>query len=61
MRAIGLDCDVIDPEAIRADLADRIAQSASLDALVSETGGPDPTAFDPGWPSEQGAGDHLRA
>ena len=56
MRALGLDLEVVDPAATHADLAERIVQSASLDALVSESGQPDPTAFDPSWPAEDGAG-----
>ena len=52
MQALELDHPVIDPAATHADLAQRIAQSASLDGLVSQSGGPDPTAFDPSWPSE---------
>ena len=52
LRVLGLDHPVIDPAATQADLAQRIAQSASLDALVSESGGPDPTAFDPSWPTD---------
>ena len=55
MLALGLDCEVIDPAATQADLADRIAQSATLDGLVSESPGLDPTAFDPSWPSTDGA------
>ena len=55
MRALGLDHEVFDPAATWADLAQRIAQSASLDALVSRRGGLDPTAFDPSWPSGDGA------
>ena len=51
LRALGLDHPVIDPAVTHADLAERIAQSASLDALVSESGGLDPTAFDPSWPT----------
>ena len=51
LRALGLDHPVIDPAATHADLAERIAQSASLDALVSKSGGLDPTAFDPSWPA----------
>ena len=61
MRALGLDCEVIDPKATQADLADRIAQSATLDALLSQSRGLDPTAFDPSWPSTGGAGDDPRA
>ena len=53
LRTLGLDHPVFDPAAIRADLAERIAQSASLDALVSQSGRPDPTAFDPSWPFEE--------
>ena len=52
LRVLGLDHPVIDPAATQADLAGRIAQSASLDALVSVSGGPDPTAFDPSWPTD---------
>ena len=52
LQALGLDHPVIDPAATQADLAQRIAQSASLDALVSQSGGPDPTAFDPSWPTD---------
>ena len=51
MRSLGLAHEVFDPATICADLAQRIAQSASLDALVSESGGLDPTAFDPSWPT----------
>lgn len=51
MRALGLDHEVLDPAATHADLAERIAQSVSLDALVSDSGGLDPTAFDPSWPT----------
>ncbi len=50
LRALGLDHPVIDPAATAADLADRIAQSASLDELLADRGGLDPTAFDPRWP-----------
>ena len=52
LRGLGLDHPAIDPAETAADLADRIAASASLDGLVSQSGGPDPTAFDPGWPPE---------
>jgi len=52
LRALGLDHPVIDPAETHADLVGRIAQSASLDALVSESGGLDPTAFDPSWPTD---------
>ena len=51
MRALGLDHEVFDPAATQADLAGRIEQSASLDALLSRSGGLDPTAFDPSWPA----------
>ena len=51
LRELGLDHPAIDPAGTAADLAQRIAQSASLDALVSESGGLDPTAFDPSWPA----------
>jgi len=51
MRDLGLNHPVIDPAVTHADLAQRIAQSASLDALVAESGGLDPTAFDPSWPT----------
>ena len=61
MRTLGLDCEVIDPEATQADLAARIAQSATLDGLLSQSGGLDPTAFDPSWPSEDGASADPRA
>lgn len=50
LRQLGLDHPAIDPAETAADLADRIAASAGLDALVSHRGGPDPTAFDPSWP-----------
>ena len=52
LRELGLDHPAIDPAGTAADLADRIAASASLDALVAGSGGPDPTAFDPSWPAE---------
>ncbi|MYB03265.1 MAG: hypothetical protein F4011_13095 [Acidimicrobiaceae bacterium] len=52
LRELGLDHPAIDPAATAADLADRIAASASLDALVPGSGGLDPTAFDPAWPPE---------
>ena len=61
LRDLGLDCEVIDPAATHADLAQRIAQSAALDALAPQSGGPDPTAFDPSWPPTDGAGDDPRA
>ena len=51
LRDLGLDHPAIDPAETAADLADRIAASASLDALV-RGGGSDPTAFDPSWPDE---------
>lgn len=51
MRELGLDHEVFDLAATHADLAERIAQSESLDALLSESGGLDPTAFDPSWPT----------
>ena len=57
MGALGLDCEVIDPATTHADLTDRIAQSATLDALLSPSSGLDPTAFDPSWPPTDGAGD----
>ena len=50
LRQLGLDHPAIDPAETAADLADRVAASASLDALVARSGGPDPTAFDPGGP-----------
>lgn len=52
LRELGLDHPCIDPAETATDLADRIAASASLDALVAAAGQPDPTAFDPGWPDE---------
>ena len=55
LRALELDHPVIDPAATHADLARRIAQSASLEALVSESG-LDPTAFDPSWPATDETG-----
>ena len=55
LRELGLDHPAIDPAETAADLADRIAASASLDPLVSDGGGPDPTAFDPSWPAEPAA------
>lgn len=55
LRELGLDHPVIDPAETAADLAQRIEQSASLDILVSQSGGPDPTAFDPSWPPEPAA------
>ena len=61
MEGLGLDCEVIDPAATRADLTDRIAQSATLDGLLSPSSGLDPTAFDPSWPTGDGAGDDPRA
>ena len=51
LRELGLDHPAIDPAETAADLADRVAASASLDTLVSGSGGPDPTAFDPSWPA----------
>ena len=51
LRELGLDHPAIDPAATYADLVERIAQSGSVDALVSESGGLDPTAFDPSWPT----------
>lgn len=61
LRALGLDHPVIDPAATHADLAQRIAQSASLDALVSQSGGMDPTAFDPSWPATDETGARPQA
>ena len=55
LRQLGLDHPAIDPAETAADLADRIAASAGLDALVPGSGGPDPTAFDPSWPDESPA------
>ena len=55
LRELGLDHPAIDPAGTAADLAERIAASASLDALVAHRGGPDPTAFDPGWPDQSPA------
>ena len=52
LRQLGLDHPAIDPAETAADLAERIAASASLDALVPYRGRPDPTAFDPSWPDE---------
>ena len=52
LRDLGLEHPSIDPAETAADLADRIAASASLDSLVAAGGGPDPTAFDPSWPDE---------
>ena len=57
LRELGLDHPAIDPAETAADLADRIAASASLDALVLNRGGPDPTAFDPSWPPGPAAAD----
>ena len=51
LQELGLDRPAIDPAETAADLAGRIAASASLDALVSQSGGLDPTAFDPSWPT----------
>ena len=61
LEELGLDCGVIDPAAVRADLAERIAQSETLDALVPPGSGPDPTAFDPSWPLGDVVGDDPRA
>ena len=55
LRELGLDHPAIDPGETVADLAERIAASASLDALVPGGGGTDPTAFDPSWPDDDGA------
>ena len=55
LRELGLDHPAIDPVGTAVDLADRIAASASLDILVSQSGEPDPTAFDPSWPPEPAA------
>ena len=52
LRELGLDHPAIDPAETATDLAGRVAASASLDALVPGSGGPDPTAFDPSWPPE---------
>ncbi len=52
LRELGLDHPCIDPAETAADLADRLAASAGLDALVVAGGAPDPTAFDPSWPDE---------
>jgi hypothetical protein len=52
LRELGLDHPAIDPAETAADLADRIAASASLDVLVAAAGVSDPTAFDPSWPHE---------
>ena len=52
LRSLGLDHPAIDPAETAADLAGRIAASASLDILVSQSGGLDPTAFDPSWPPD---------
>ena len=52
LRDLGLDHPAIDPAETVADLAERIAASASLDVLVPGSGGPDPTAFDPSWPDD---------
>ena len=60
LRALGLDHEVFDPGATWTDLAQRIEQSASLDALLSERGGLDPTAFDPSWPTDAGASEGPR-
>ena len=60
MRALGLDHEVFNPEATQADLAERIEQSASLDALLSGSAAPDPTAFDPSWPPDAGAAQDAR-
>ena len=60
LRALGLDHEVFDPAAIQADLAERVEQSASLDALLSASGGLDPTAFDPSWPADAGAAHDAR-
>ena len=61
LRDLGLDDEVIDPAETQADLAGRIEQSASLDALLSGRGGLDPTAFDPAWPAADGADGVARA
>lgn len=57
LRELGLDHPAIDPTATAADLADRIAASASLDALVAGRGGSDPTAFHPNWPPQPASAD----
>ncbi len=53
LRELGLDHPVIDPAATHADLVERVAQSATLDALVAGRGDVDPTAFDPSWPPDE--------
>ena len=60
MRALGLDHEVFDPADTLADLAARIEQSASLDTLLSGSGGLDPTAFDPIWPADAGTAEDAR-
>ena len=55
LRELGLDHPAIDPAETAVDLAGRIAASVSLDLLVSQSGGPDPTAFDPSWQPEPAA------
>ena len=55
MAALGLDHEIFDPAATHADLAERIEQSASLDALLAGRSELDPTAFDPGWSADGGA------
>ena len=49
MKALGLVGDVFDPADTAADLAERAALNATLDALLAAHPGIDPTAFDPGW------------
>ena len=49
MRHLGLDNDVFDPAETAADLADRSALNATLDALIATAPPLDPTAFDPRW------------
>ena len=45
----GLDHDLFKPEEVAVDLTARVRMNDTLDDLLRETSGLDPTGFDPSW------------
>ena len=45
----GLDHELFKPEEVAADLTSRVRMNDTLDDLLRETSGLDPTAFDSSW------------
>lgn len=47
--AEGLDHELFNLDEVAADLTARVKLNDSLDGLLEEASGTDPTAFDPNW------------